>query len=184
MPEDKTSSQIYTMCIDICNVLIEYKFLRLKDASVDLSKKNSLINEFISIFSDSTSSILKSIEQESRLHEKMSKAKIRLATGGKLISFTCLKKMLYSILWPKLFYADLDGSVHQPEIDLLTDDVSYRSYVMRCSLGKLRSISSIGIKSYFDAENMRQEKLQMMLIDVHTLVETSLFLFEDFMFFR
>jgi len=32
LPEDKTSSQMYTLCIDICNVLIEYKFLRLKDA--------------------------------------------------------------------------------------------------------------------------------------------------------
>ena len=26
LPEDKTSPQMYTLCIDICNVLIEYKF--------------------------------------------------------------------------------------------------------------------------------------------------------------
>lgn len=32
LPEDKTSSQMYTLCIDICNVLIEYKFMRMKDA--------------------------------------------------------------------------------------------------------------------------------------------------------
>ena len=31
LPEDKTSPQMYTLCIDICNVLIEYKFLRMQD---------------------------------------------------------------------------------------------------------------------------------------------------------
>lgn len=141
---------MYSLCIDICNVLIEYKFFRLKDP---------------------TSSILKSIEQESRLNEKMSKAKLRSSTTSKLISFSCLKRFLHSILWPKLFHADLDTTEQNMELDLLVDDVSYRSYVMRCCLTKLRLISTTGIKSFFDAESMRQEKLQMMLIDLHTLVQ-------------
>lgn len=111
-------------------------------------------------------SILKSIDQESRLHDKMSKAKLRLPTTGKLISFTCLKKLLHSILWTKMFHTDLDTSNH--EIDELTNDINYRIYIMRCCLSKLRAITSQGIKHYFDAENMRQEKLQMMLIDLHT----------------
>ena len=111
-------------------------------------------------------SVLKSIDQETRLHEKMSRAKQRLPTGGKLISFTCLKKFLYSILWAKMYHVDLDSSTI--DLDALLDDANYRSYVMRCCLAKLRCIAATGIKSYFDAENMRQEKLQMTLIDLHT----------------
>ncbi|CAF3531820.1 unnamed protein product [Rotaria sp. Silwood1] len=151
LPDDKTSPQMYTLCIDICNVLIEYKFMRIKD-------------------SESTASILKSIDQESRLYDKMSKAKLRLPTTGKLISFTCLKRFLHSILWSKMFNADLDTSNHNIDIDLLIDDINYRTYVMRCCLSKLRAITSHSIKYYFDAENMRQEKLQMMLIDLHTIL--------------
>ncbi|CAF1185633.1 unnamed protein product [Adineta ricciae] len=151
LPEDKTSPQMYTLCIDICNVLIEYKFMRMKDA-------------------ESTASVLKSIDQESRLHEKMSKAKLRLPTAGKLISFTCLKRFLHSILWSKMFTADLDSSNHNIDLDALGDDMGYRSYVMRCCLSKFRSILTHGIKYYFDAENMRQDKLQMMLIDLHTIL--------------
>lgn len=98
----------------------------------------------------------------------MSKAKLRLPSTSKLISFTCLKKLLYSILWPKLFHADLDSSTHAIDLETLIEDVSYRTFVMRCCLTKLRAISSLGMKSFFDAENMRQEKLQMMLIDLHT----------------
>lgn len=113
-------------------------------------------------------SVLKSIDQESRLHEKASKAKLRLPPTGKLISFTCLKRLLHSILWSKMFHADLDTSNHNIDIDTLMDDVNYRSYVMRCCLSKLRYITSNGIKHFFDAENMRQEKLQMILIDLHT----------------
>ncbi|CAF3675933.1 unnamed protein product [Rotaria sordida] len=151
LPDDKTSPQMYTLCIDICNVLIEYKFMRMKE-------------------SESTACILKSIDQESRLYDKMSKAKLRLPTTGKLISFTCLKRFLHSILWSKMFNADLDTSNHNIDIDLLIDDINYRTYVMRCCLSKLRSITSNGIKYYFDAENMRQEKLQMMLIDLHAIL--------------
>lgn len=113
-------------------------------------------------------SVLKSIDQESRLHEKMSKAKLRLPTTGKLISFTCLKRLLHSILWSKMFHADLDTSNHNSDLDAIMDDNNYRTYVMRCCLSKLRYITSNGIKYYFDAENMRQEKLQMILIDLHT----------------
>lgn len=76
--------------------------------------------------------------------------------------------MLNSILWSKMFHADLDSSNHTPDIDALLDDLNYRTYVLRCCLVKLRSISSLGMKHYFDAENMRQEKLQMILIDFHT----------------
>lgn len=151
LPEDKTSVQMYTLCIDICNVLIEYKFLRMKD-------------------SDSAATIIKSIDQETRLHEKMSRAKLRSTSTSKLISMTCLKKFLQSILWPKLFNADLDVSTHGIDIDALIDDQTYRTYVMRCSLSKLKTITTVGIKTFFDAENMRQEKLQMMLIDIHTIL--------------
>ncbi|CAF1370108.1 unnamed protein product [Rotaria magnacalcarata] len=151
LPDDKTSPQMYTLCIDICNVLIEYKFMRMKD-------------------SESPASILKSIDQESRLHDKMSKAKLRLPTTGKLISFTCLRRFLHSILWPKMFHTDLDASNNSVEIDALIDDMNYRTYVMRCCLSKFRSIASNGIKHYFDAENMRQEKLQMILIDLHIIL--------------
>ena len=98
----------------------------------------------------------------------MSKAKLRLPTSGKLISFTCLKRFLHSILWSKMFHADLDTSNHNTDIDSLIDDMNYRTYVMRCCLSKFRMITSNGIKHYFDAENMRQEKLQMILIDLHT----------------
>lgn len=66
-----------------------------------------------------------------------------------------------------MFTADLDSSNHNIDLDALGDDLSYRSYVMRCCLSKFRSILTHGIKYYFDAENMRQEKLQMMLIDLH-----------------
>ncbi len=117
---------------------------------------------------ESTASVLKSIDQESRLHDKMSKAKLRLPITGKLLSFTCLKRFLHSILWSKMFHADLDTSNHNIDIDTLIDDINYRTYVMRSCLSKLRFITSNGIKSYFDAENMRQDKLQMMLIDLHT----------------
>jgi hypothetical protein len=98
----------------------------------------------------------------------MSKAKLRLPIIGKLISFTCLKRFLYSILWSKMFHTDLDTSNLTNDLDTLIDDMNYRTYVMRCCLSKLRFITSNGIKSYFDAENMRQEKLQTMLIDLHT----------------
>ncbi|CAF0781446.1 unnamed protein product [Adineta steineri] len=151
LPEDKTSPQMYTLCIDICNVLIEYKFMRMKDL-------------------ESTASILKSMDQETRLNEKMSKAKLRLPLTPKLISFTCLKRFLHSVLWSKMFHADLDSSNNNLDIDTLIDDNNYRSYVMRCCLAKFRSITSNGIKYYFDAENMRQDKLQMMLIDLHTIL--------------
>ncbi len=117
---------------------------------------------------ESTASVLKSIDQESRLHDKMSKAKLRLPITGKLISFTCLKKFLHSILWSKMYHADLDTSNNNIDIDTLIDDINYRGYIMKCCLSKLRFITSNGIKYYFDAENMRQEKLQMMLIDLHT----------------
>ena len=116
--------------------------------------------------------MIKSIDQESRLHDKMSKAKLRLPTTGKLISFTCLKRFLHSILWSKMFHVDLDTS---NDIDTLLDDAQYRAYVMRCCLSKLRYITSSGIKHYFDAENTRQEKLQMVLIDLHTY-EKNVFL--------
>jgi hypothetical protein len=115
---------------------------------------------------ESTASVLKSIDQESRLYDKMSKAKLRLPTTGKLISFTCLRRFLHSILWSKMFHSDLDTSNN--DIDTLLDDINYRTYIMKCCLSKLRFITSNGIKYYFDAENMRQEKLQMMLIDLHT----------------
>lgn len=98
----------------------------------------------------------------------MSKAKLRLPTTGKLISFTCLKRFLHSILWSKMFYSDLDTSNNNNDFDVMIDDINYRMYVMRCCLSKFRAITSHGIKHYFDAENMRQEKLQMMLIDLHT----------------
>jgi hypothetical protein len=117
---------------------------------------------------ESTASVLKSIDQESRLHDKMSKAKLRLPTTGKLISFTCLKRFLHSILWSKMFTADLDTSNHNINIDSLVGEMNYRSYVMRCCLSKFRVITSNSIKYYFDAENIRQDKLQMMLIDLHT----------------
>jgi hypothetical protein len=123
--------------------------------------------EFSNLFfyRESIASVLKSIDQESRLHEKMSKAKLRLPITGKLISFTCLKRFLHSILWSKMFHTDLDTS---NDIATLLDDIHYRTYIMRCCLSKLRYITSNGIKYYFDAENTRQEKLQMMLIDLHT----------------
>jgi hypothetical protein len=98
----------------------------------------------------------------------MSKAKLRLPTSGKLISFTCLRRFLHSILWSKMFNADLDTSNHNIDIDSLIDDMNYRTYIMRCCLSKFRVITSNGIKYYFDAENMRQDKLQMILIDLHT----------------
>jgi hypothetical protein len=123
--------------MDICNVLIEYKFMRMK------------------------------VDQESRLHDKMSKAKLRLSIIGKRTSFTCLKRFLHSILWSKMFHADLDISNHNINIDTLIDDINYRAYVMRCCLSRLRSITSNSIKYCFDTENTRQEKLQMMLIDLH-----------------
>jgi hypothetical protein len=98
----------------------------------------------------------------------MSKAKLRLPITGKLLSFTCLKRFLHSILWSKMFNADLDSSNHTIDLDTLIDDMNYRTYVMRCCLAKFRSITSNGMRNYFDAENMRQDKLQMMLIDLHT----------------
>ena len=98
----------------------------------------------------------------------MSRAKLRLPITGKLISFTCLKRFLHSILCFKMFNADFDISNHNIDMDILTDDTNYRTYVMRCCLSKLRSITSSGIKYCFDAENIRQEKLQMMLVDLHT----------------
>jgi len=67
-----------------------------------------------------------------------------------------------------MFHADLDSSNHNTDIDTLLDENNYRTYVMKCCLSKLRSILSLGIKNYFDAENMRQEKLQMMIMDLHT----------------
>ena len=117
---------------------------------------------------ESIGSILKSIDQESRLHEKMSRAKLRLPTSGKLISFTCLRRFLHSILWSKMFHTDLDTSNPNNDLETLLDDMNYRTYIMKCCLSKLRYITSMGIKNYFDAENMRQDKLQMILIDLHT----------------
>jgi hypothetical protein len=117
--------------------------------------------------------VIKTIEQESRLQEKMSKAKQRLPSTGKLLSFMCLKKCLHSFLWPKLFHVDLDTSNATIDFDVFSSDQTYRTYVMRCCLSKLRAILSLGIKSFFDAENMRQDKLQMILIDLHTSVQEN-----------
>lgn len=103
--------------------------------------------------------MLKSNDQESRLHNKMSKAKLTLPIIIKRISFTtCLKRFLYSIIWSKTFHADLDTSNH---------NINYLIYVIRYCLSKLPSITSNGIKYHFHVDNIRRARLQMMLIGLH-----------------
>ncbi|CAF0743259.1 unnamed protein product [Didymodactylos carnosus] len=172
--DETVSAAKYILCNDICDALIEYKFMR-------------------SIDRNSADECFQLIKLSTQINELFSKRKFR-HSSTKLISFTCLKRLLLTVLTTKVQFDDnsnnddsinLDDSTTSIGIDRnqrqqnktepnhmdhIRSESEFRMFVLRSLIQKLRSITANGSRYYFDAENVRDERLLSTLTMLHTLL--------------